>query len=145
VAEAATDRVRLAALRSQALSVDEVLAAVRAPGFGGVVVFLGAVRDGDGGRSVVRLDYTAHPGAAAELLAVATRVAERYDDAVVAAVHRTGALEVGDLAVVVAAAAPHRDAAFGAARALIDELKATVPIWKEQLFADGTGEWVGTP
>jgi molybdopterin synthase catalytic subunit len=62
-----------------------------------------------------------------------------------AAVHRVGALAIGDAAVVVATATAHRGEAFDATRALIDELKATVPIWKHQLFADGTDEWVGTP
>jgi len=60
-------------------------------------------------------------------------------------VHRVGSLAIGDAAVVVATAAAHRGEAFDAARALIDELKATVPIWKHQLFSDGTDEWVGTP
>ena len=63
----------------------------------------------------------------------------------VAAVHRVGRLAIGDAAVVVATAAVHRGEAFEASRALIDELKATVPIWKHQLFTDGTDEWVGTP
>ena len=63
----------------------------------------------------------------------------------VAAVHRVGVLDIGDVAVVVAAAAVHRAEAFDASRALIDELKDTVPIWKHQRFVDGTDEWVGTP
>ena len=76
---------------------------------------------------------------------VAQRVAERYDVVGLAAVHRVGDLAVGDLAVVVAVARPHRGEAFDACRELIDELKATVPIWKHQMFRDGSEEWVGTP
>ncbi|MDQ1697675.1 MAG: molybdopterin synthase catalytic subunit [Frankiaceae bacterium] len=144
MAEPATT-VRLAEIRETPLSVDEVLDAVRAPAAGGVVVFVGAVREVDGGRDVQRLSYTAHPDAAAQLRQVADSVAQRFPAVAVAAVHRVGDLAVGDLAVVVAVACPHRGEAFDAARALIDELKTTVPIWKEQLFGDGTSEWVGAP
>jgi molybdopterin synthase catalytic subunit len=141
----AQDTVRLAAVRSEPLSVDEVLEAVRHPAAGGIVLFVGAVRDNDGDRAVDRLDYEAHPSAKQQLRAVAESVASRFPTVAVAATHRVGPLQIGDLAVVVAAACPHRGEAFEAARALIDELKATVPIWKHQLFSDGTEEWVGTP
>ena len=137
--------MRLIAVRDTALSVDEVLAAVRGPGAGGLVVFVGTVRDNDGGKPVGRLGYTAHPSAEAELRAVAESVARRWPVTAVAAVHRVGDLDVGDLAVVVAVACPHRGEAFDAARALIDELKQTAPIWKQQVFSDGSEEWVGTP
>jgi molybdopterin synthase catalytic subunit len=79
------------------------------------------------------------------LVEVAEKIAASYDVLALAAVHRVGPLAIGDAAVVVATAAAHRGEAFDASRALIDELKATVPIWKHQLFADGTDEWVGTP
>jgi molybdopterin synthase catalytic subunit len=137
--------VRLTAVRDTALSVDEVVEAVRDPRAGGLVVFVGAVRDHDGGKDVVRLDYSAHPRAEQELARVAQAVAARHPAVGVAAVHRVGELAVGDLAVVVAVSCPHRGEAFTAARELIDELKSTVPIWKHQLFADGQEEWVGTP
>jgi molybdopterin synthase catalytic subunit len=137
--------VRLTAVRDTPLSVDEVVEAVRDPRAGGLVVFVGAVRDSDGGKDVVRLDYTAHPRAEADLASVAAAVAARFPAVAVAAVHRVGDLAVGDLAVVVAVSCPHRGEAFDAARALIDELKATVPIWKHQIFGDGQEEWVGTP
>jgi molybdopterin synthase catalytic subunit len=94
---------------------------------------------------VTRLDYTAHPTAVAELRAVAESVAARFPVVAVAVTHRIGELQIGDLAVVVAVSCPHRGEAFQAARALIDELKATVPIWKHQVFDDGSQEWVGTP
>jgi molybdopterin synthase catalytic subunit len=139
------NRVRLTAIRAEPLSVDEVLAAVRHTEAGGTAVFVGTVRLHDGGREVRGLGYTAHASAASELAAVAARVARQHDVLAVAAVHRVGQLAVGDLAVVVAVAAPHRGDAIVACRALIDELKATVPIWKHQGFSDGTDEWVGSP
>ena len=137
--------VRLVAVRDTPLSVDEVLAAVLDPSAGGVVVFVGTVRDLDGGKAVGGLGYSAHPAAEQQLGDVARSVAQRFPAVALAAVHRVGDLAVGDLAVVVAAACPHRGEAFDAARALIDELKETVPIWKHQIFADGTDEWVGSP
>src|SRR5918999_1609729 len=78
-----------------------------------------------------------------EVLRVMEKVAADYPVRALAAVHRTGDLEIGDLAVVVAAACPHRAEAFEACRRLIDDLKAQVPIWKHQVFADGEAEWVG--
>ena len=76
---------------------------------------------------------------------VCEEVAARHDVRAVAAVHRTGALAIGDIAVVVATSAAHRGQAFDASRDLIDTLKAHVPIWKHQRFTDGVEEWVGTP
>jgi molybdopterin synthase catalytic subunit len=137
--------IALLDVRDEPLSVDEVLAAVADPAAGGVVSFTGLVRSTDGGREVAALEYTAHPTALAELRRVAEAVVADLDVVRVAALHRVGRLEVGDVAVVVAASAGHRDEAFVAARRLIDDLKATVPIWKDQRFADGTQEWVGTP
>lgn len=135
--------IRLAELRDTPLSVDEVLAAVADPGAGGTAIFVGTVRDEDHRRAVTGLGYTAHPQAEDRLRVVMEKVAGEYDVRAIAAVHRVGDLAVGDLAVVVAAACPHRDRAFVACRALIDDLKADVPIWKHQTFADGEGEWVG--
>lgn len=132
-------------IRDTALSVDEVLGSVRMPAAGGIALFIGAVRDCDGGRAVSALDYAAHPAALATLRAVADRVLAEHPALRLAAVHRVGDLAVGDLAVVVAAAAAHREAAFEACRALIDNLKSEVPIWKHQQFPDGSAEWVGSP
>ena len=137
--------VRLLALRDTPLDVAEVLAAVEDPAAGGVVSFTGLVRDHDGGRGVSELEYVAHPGAEDALRAVADKIAAELPVHALAAVHRTGLLAVGDIAVVVAASASHRGQAFEAARRLIDDLKDAVPIWKRQVFADGEQEWVGTP
>lgn len=139
------DIVRLAELRAEALSVDEVRAAVAGPESGAIALFIGTVRDHDEGQAVSALSYSAHPSADGQLRAVAERVAARFDVHAVAAVHRTGDLAVGDLAVVVAVASSHRAEAIAGCHALIDELKETVPIWKRQLFASGVSEWVGAP
>ncbi|MGH8838735.1 MAG: molybdenum cofactor biosynthesis protein MoaE [Jiangellaceae bacterium] len=132
-------------MRDVPLSVDEVLAAVSDPGAGGTCVFVGTVRDVDGGRGVHELEYTAHPSVDEVLRDVADDVAGTFPVRALAAVHRVGDLAVGDIAVVVAASAPHRGEAFDACRRMIDELKKRVPIWKHQLFDDGTEEWVGSP
>ena len=137
--------MRLVAVRDEPLDVAEVTAAVADPTAGGVNVFVGAVRDHDTGHEVVRLEYTAHPSAEQQLAEVAAEVATEFDVVAVAAVHRIGALEIGDLAVVSAVSAAHRAEAFEASRALIDRLKQRVPIWKHQVFADGTDEWVSSP
>jgi molybdopterin synthase catalytic subunit len=137
--------VRLLGLRAEPFGAAEVLAAVEDAGAGGVVSFTGLVRDHDGGRGVRELEYEAHPGAEAALRRVAEQVVGDLPGVAVAALHRTGLLAVGDVAVVVAASAAHRGEAFDAARRLIDDLKREVPIWKRQVFDDGTEEWVGTP
>jgi molybdopterin synthase catalytic subunit len=136
--------VRLIAVRDSELSVDEVLAAVADPAAGGLALFAGAVRDTDHDRDVTALSYSAHPSAEAELRRVAEVIAEKFPVLGIAAVHRVGDLEIGDLSVVVAVACPHRAEAFDACRALIDLLKASVPIWKHQRFAEGDSEWVGS-
>ena len=137
--------VRLAALRATPLDVAEVVAALDDEASGGLTLFVGRVRDHDGGRDVDGLDYSAHPTAEAKLREVCERVADEYDVHGVAAVHRVGVLEIGDIAVVVATSAAHRGEAFAASRSLIDTLKDEVPIWKHQRFTDGSDEWVGTP
>ena len=137
--------VRLIAVRESELSLDEVRAAVADPAAGGIALFAGAVRDSDHDRGVSGLSYSAHPSAVDELRRVAEVIAEKYPVIGIAAVHRVGDLAIGDLAVVLAVSCPHRGEAFDACRDLIDNLKASVPIWKHQRFDDGTAEWVGTP
>ena len=139
------DRVRLVALRELPLDVSEVLDALGDEAAGGLVLFVGRVRDHDGGRGVSGLDYSAHPSAQERLVEVCRKVASDHEVHGVAAVHRVGTLSVGDLAVVVATTSAHRGTSFEASRALIDTLKAEVPIWKHQTFVDGTEEWVGSP
>jgi molybdopterin synthase catalytic subunit len=141
----ARDVVRLLDLRDTPLDPAEVLAAVADPVAGGVNLFVGVVRDHDHDRAVDHLDYTAHPTAMARLREVAEEVAAEFDVVAVAAVHRTGHLVIGDTAVLVAVSARHRGQAYDASRALIDRLKARVPVWKHQVFADGEEEWVNSP
>jgi molybdopterin synthase catalytic subunit len=140
-----TTALRLVELRETPLDVAEVVDALGDATSGGLTLFVGRVRDHDGGRTVDGLDYSAHPTALERLREVCERVAAEYDVHGLAAVHRTGPLAIGDIAVIVATTSSHRDQAFRASRALIDTLKAEVPIWKHQRFADGTDEWVGTP
>jgi molybdopterin synthase catalytic subunit len=137
------DVIRLLAIRDTPLSVDEVLAAVGDHAAGGTTIFVGTVREQDHGKPVTKLSYSAHPSAEEELRGVAEKVVADFPVTALAAVHRVGDLELGDTAVIVAVACPHRGEAFQASRRLIDDLKSQVPIWKHQLFADGTTEWVG--
>ena len=137
--------VRLVDVRDSALDVAEVLASLDDDASGGVTLFVGRVRDHDGGHGVEGLDYVAHPTAQARLREVCELVAGRHEVHGVSAVHRVGTLAVGDLAVVVATASAHRGTAFEASRDLIDTLKDQVPIWKHQAFDDGSEEWVGSP
>lgn len=134
--------VRLIDIRDTPLSLDEVFTAVSDPAAGGTCLFVGAVRDHDGGQGVTGLGYSSHPTAIARLTEVAERIAAETDVIALAGVHRVGDLTIGDLAVVVAASAAHRAEAFEACRRLIDELKTDVPVWKHQMFTSGEAEWV---
>ncbi|MFE4699451.1 molybdenum cofactor biosynthesis protein MoaE [Streptomyces sp. NPDC056738] len=140
---AAQDPIRLLAIRDEPLSLDEVFKAVGDEAAGGTALFVGTVRNHDGGADVDALGYSSHPTAEAEMRRVAEKVAAAYPVRAMAAVHRVGDLRVGDLAVIVAVSCPHRGEAFDACRMLIDDLKHEVPIWKHQRFSDGTDEWVG--
>jgi molybdopterin synthase catalytic subunit len=126
-----------------ALLEHEALVAHRAAG--AVVGFVGAVRDHDGGRSVTRLEYSAHPTAAQILADVAAEVArDSLGVRAIAVSHRIGTLEIGDAALVAAVAADHRGAAFATCALLVDTVKARLPVWKHQFFVDGSDEWVGS-
>lgn len=109
---------------------------------GALVVFEGVVRDHDHGASVHALDYEAHPDAQGFLAAVCAEIAEA-SGLRVAAIHRVGALSIGDVALVAAVASPHRAEAFAVCGQLVDLVKERTPIWKRQHLAEGTTEWVG--
>ncbi|RAV13549.1 molybdenum cofactor biosynthesis protein MoaE [Mycolicibacterium sp. GF69] len=112
---------------------------------GAVVSFAGVVRDHDGGRSVVRLEYSAHPSASQTLAEVADEIAAAADGVrAIAVSHRIGVLEIGDAALVAAVAADHRAAAFQTCARLVDVVKERLPVWKHQFFADGSEEWVNS-
>ena len=126
------------AVSGSALSIDDVLAAVRDSGFGGIVVFLGTVRDRSRGKRVTHLEYEAYAEMAeTKMREIAQRLEAKHGPLRLVMHHRVGDLAIGDVAVIVAAGAPHRDAAFTAARAAIDELKTVVPIWKKEHSDDG--------
>jgi molybdopterin synthase catalytic subunit len=119
--------------------------AVSDHGAGAVVVFQGVVRDHDHGRPVTVLEYEAHPSAEAVLREVAEETAADPTVYAVAVSHRVGRLEVGDVALVAAVSSAHRAAAFAACARLVDEVKSRLPVWKRQIFSDGTEEWVNSP
>jgi molybdopterin synthase catalytic subunit len=134
--------VRRAEVTTSPVSAAELAALVADPSAGAVVSFSGDVRDHDHGRTVSRLTYEAHPTAAAVVASVADEVAARHPVIAVAVAHRVGALEIGDAAFVVAVSAAHRGEAFAACADLVDTVKERLPVWKHQVFADGTDEWV---
>jgi molybdopterin synthase catalytic subunit len=125
-------------LSERPLDVNATIARVSGPGMGGIVTFLGAVRDESRGRAIRHLEYDSYPEMAErEMQKIADSAAERWPGVKVAIAHRAGHLEIGELAVVIAAAAPHRADAFAACRFAIDTLKQTVPIWKKEVATDG--------
>ena len=124
------------------ISVIEMQSLVADRSAGAVVSFSGDVRDHDHDRSVARLEYEGHPTAASVLAEVAAEVAARHNVIAIAVVHRVGPLAVGDSALVAAVSAAHRREAFEACADLVDETKLRLPVWKHQVFADGTDEWV---
>ena len=135
-------QVLLAQVTTQPLSAAGIDEAVRSAAVGAVVTFAGIVRDHDSGRGVRELEYSGHPEAQAVLAAVAAEAAALPGVMSVAVAHRLGLLAIGDDALVCAVAAAHRREAFEACAWLVDEVKDRLPVWKRQLFADGTHEWV---
>jgi molybdenum cofactor synthesis domain-containing protein len=131
-----------ALVRAEPLSEAEVAQEVRSPEAGAVVTFAGIVRDHDHGRQVVALHYEGHPDAGRVLAEVVAEARTRPGVIGAAARHRVGDLRVGDLAFAAAISAAHRAEAFAACAWLVDEVKARLPVWKHQRFADGTDEWV---
>jgi molybdopterin synthase catalytic subunit len=132
---AATPRCTIS---DRALDVGEVVARVVGPDAGGIVTFVGTVRDASRGHAIRHLEYEAYPGMAErEMEKIAETAAAQWPGARVAMAHRTGHLAIGDIAVVIAAAAPHRAEAFAACRYAIDTLKQDVPIWKKEVAVDG--------
>jgi molybdopterin synthase catalytic subunit len=133
----------LCELRSTPLSVDEAIAAVSHPGVGGIVLFLGIVRDNADDKAVARLDYEAHATLAhKEMTRILTALCNEHTGVRLSALHRVGQLAVGDTAVVVAASAAHRGQAFELCRLAIDRIKQSVPIWKKEWGPDGAAHWV---
>ena len=131
-------------ITTEPIDVEALYRAVLRDRDGAVVTFHGVVREySDNGRAVRYLEYEAYPEMAeAQMRAIGAEIKRRWDIDDVAMVHRIGRLEIGEASVVIAVAAPHRGEAFDACEYAIDTLKATVPIWKKEVFADGE-VWVG--
>jgi molybdopterin synthase catalytic subunit len=138
-------RVVLTGITVEPLDLSAHLAAVDDPRAGAVVSFSGAVRDHDGGRPVTGIEYVGHPSADRVIAEVAAEVAARCDVEAVAVSHRLGTLAVGEAAIVAAVSAAHRGEAYAAAALLVDEVKHRLPVWKRQVFEDGSQEWVACP
>ncbi|GEL20495.1 molybdenum cofactor biosynthesis protein MoaE [Pseudonocardia asaccharolytica] len=134
-----------AAVGEQPLDVEEHARLVGDSAAGAVVSFAGVVRNHDGGRSVRHLEYSAHPTAQKVVAEVAGDVAGRAHGVRALAVsHRVGRLEIGDVALACAVAADHRKEAFEVCAELVEEVKRRLPVWKHQVFTDGSDEWVNS-
>jgi molybdopterin synthase catalytic subunit len=130
-------------LSEEALSVDAAVAEVRDDAAGAIATFIGTTRARSRGREVIHLEYEAYEGMAEQVMAdLAATLADRHELCKVAIHHRTGRVEIGDTSVVIAISAPHRAAALAACHEAIDELKATVPLWKKETYVGGE-EWIG--
>lgn len=116
--------------------------AVMSPESGALVMFHGIVRNHDGGQGVLALEYSAHPDAE-RFLHQCIDAEQQRSGLAVAASHRIGTLQIGDVALVAAVAAAHRGEAFTSIERLVEQIKREVPIWKRQEFSDGSSEWVG--
>jgi molybdopterin synthase catalytic subunit len=133
-----------AEVTDQPLDPESLRLMVVDPAHGAEVLFVGTIRNHDDGRGVATLEYEIHPSAADVLVELADSVAASHPQARLAVAHRYGPVPIGDAAFVVAAASAHRDAAFDAARELVETVKEKLPIWKRQTFTDGTHEWVNS-
>jgi len=129
-------------LISEQLDLAQLVERVQAPSRGGIACFLGTVRDHHNDRPVLRLEYSAYGAMAEAECERIVREAEARWDCAVALRHRVGTLAVGEAAVAIAVASAHREEAFAACRFVIEEVKRRVPIWKREVFADGSVEWV---
>lgn len=132
----------LAMITESTIDESDVRRSVEHPASGAVVIFSGVVRNHDGGQNILSLDYQAHPQAE-QILAECCAIVSAETGLAIAAVHRVGHLEIGDIALSAAASAAHRREAFEACELLVERIKATVPIWKRQYSTDGESEWVG--
>ena len=122
--------------------IQELSKLVANPHSGAVVTFCGDVRDHDGGKEVASLLYEIHPSAPEQIKLITQSVIGRFEIEKVAVAHRYGDIAIGETAFAVAVSAAHRQAAFDACAAIVDEVKAKLPIWKHQKFTDGSDEWV---
>jgi molybdopterin synthase catalytic subunit len=138
----AMGEIRLVEVTERVLDVHAIESLVDHPRAGAIVSFSGTVRDHDHGRSVATLTYEGHPTAEAVLAEVAREIDGRFEVIALAVAHRVGPIPIGESALVAAVATAHRAEAFSACQALVDVTKERLPVWKHQVFADGTDEWV---
>ena len=132
-----------AAIISRAIDTSALLAEVTATSNGATVLFTGNVRESSDGRIVSGIDYDAYETMAREELArIVVEATERFATTHIVAEHRTGSLALGEVSVAIAVGHPHRGPAFDAARYVIEEIKLRLPVWKQELFTDGTRAWV---
>lgn len=132
-----TERIYIE-LTEKPILIEEVSALVNSPSAGGTCVFVGTVRDRTRDKPVLRLEFEAYaPMAISEMQRIAEHIVARWPVVKIAIYHRTGTLEIGDVPVIIAVSAAHRQAAFEACQYCIDTLKETVPIWKKEIFEDG--------
>ncbi len=138
-------RILRAAITDQPILLDDHERLVAQDAAGAVVGFAGVVRNHSDGRSVLHLDYSAHPSAEQVLFEVLAEIAGASSGVrALAASHRVGRLQIGDAALVAAVSADHRGAAFDTCAWLVDAIKERLPVWKHEFFADGTDEWVNS-
>lgn len=131
------------AITSDPISPDQVLREVGGPEDGAALLFLGTVRNHNDGSAVSGMTYDAYGSMAARVLAeIAAEAAERLGGGRIAVVHRTGALEIGDVSVAIAVSSPHRAESFDAARYVIEEIKRRLPVWKKEHYVEGGEEWL---
>jgi molybdopterin synthase catalytic subunit len=128
----------------ETLDPTPLVAMVQSPDMGAVVTFAGVVRNNFGGRATAHLEYEAFESMAVSVLEqLAAEARAQWGTGPIAIHHRIGRLEIGETAVLIVVAAPHRHEAFEAAEQIMDRIKQVAPIWKKEIWADGASEWVG--
>lgn len=138
-------RVALAAVDDRPLDVARLAALVSDDRAGATVTFTGVVRNHDAGRAVDGIEYVGHPSADAIIAEVAAEFTGREGVHAIVVAHRVGTLSIGDLALVAMVSASHRAQAFSTCSDLVDLIKQRLPIWKRQVFSDGSSEWSNCP
>ena len=133
-----------AVVTSEVVNITDLAALVKDDSCGAIVTFTGDVRNHDGGKGVHVLTYEIHPSAGQEILRITQETSNKFDVVKVAVAHRYGQIPIGQTAFAVAISAHHRESAFEACQALVNTVKAELPIWKHQVFTDGSDEWVNT-
>jgi len=137
-------QIMRADVTTDVINIFELSNLIRDESCGAIVTFSGEVRNHDSGKEVASLTYEIHPSAQEKLLDITQSVAEKFQVHKVAIAHRFGEIPIGHTAFAVAVSAHHRGSAFDACSALVNEVKEQLPIWKHQVFKDGTDSWVNT-